>query len=411
LTLPDSFSEWRQKLRSVGAVPIIAVAGSRGKSTVIRVLDAIFQAADLRTATWTDMGVEIRGRRQRGELGPWSRALERLAESRLDVAIQELDWSTVRAVGLPKGVYPVLALTNVCVNNDQCMIHDEARRAMMALPSVLRAVHPDGVLVLNGEDYAVSGEEVHSPAPTILVAQSHENPLIRAQLQHNGTAAWVDHGEIVIGADDRPVSLCRADSLPIALGGEASFQLMNVMVAASAAYATGIAPSVIREALAGFTPNPMDLPGSFNLIEAGGVKVIVDRPDPSWFLRPVTRVVRDIPRHRLITVAGQFSSAPVSDVQEIGRLLGRVSSAIIVHSQESDMERSERLRQGVAMNDVPPVVIRTTTERRAVNRALRMARPGDALLILAEQAPAVLRAVMRAASNPDYGTDDGTPDS
>ncbi len=378
---------------------------------MIRVLDAIFQAADLRTATWTDMGVEIRGRRQRGELGPWSRALERLAESRLDVAMQELDWSTVRAVGLPRGVYPVLALTNVCVNNDQCMIHDEARRAMMALPSVLRAVHPDGVLVLNGEDYAVSGEEVHSPAPTILVAQSHENPLIRAQLRHDGTAVWIDDGDIVIGAGDHPVALCRADSLPISLGGEASFQLMNVMVAASAAYATGIPPAVIREALAGFMPNPMDLPGSFNLIEAGGVKIIVDRPDPSWFLRPVMRVVRDIPRHRLITVAGQFASAPVSDVQEIGRLVGRASSAIILHSQEADGERSERLRQGIAMNDVPPVVIRTTTERRAVNRALRKARPGDLLLILAEQAPAVLRSVMRAANNPEYGTEDPISDS
>jgi UDP-N-acetylmuramyl tripeptide synthase len=409
--LPDSFSEWRQKLRTGGAVPIIAVAGSRGKSTVIRVLDTIFRAADLRTATWTAMGVVSRGRRPRGELGPWSRAIERLAESRLDVAIQELDWSTVRAVGLPKGVYPVLAVTNVCVNNDQCMIHDEARRAMMALPSVLQAVHPSGALVLNGEDYAVSGEEVHSPAPTILVAQSHENPLIRAQLRHGGTAVWVENGEILIGATDRAVALCRVDSLPIALGGEATFQLTNVMVAASAANAIGIPPEVIRDALAGFMPNPMDLPGSFNLIEAGGVKVIVDRPDPSWFLRPVMRVVRDIPRHRLITVAGQFTSAPVSDLQEIGRLVGRVSSAIIVHNQESDGERAERLRQGIAMNDVPPVVIRTTTERRAVNRALRMARPGDALLILAEQAPAVLRSVMRAASNPDYGIEDPMPDS
>ncbi|HET8522320.1 MAG TPA: hypothetical protein VFL82_03745 [Thermomicrobiales bacterium] len=410
-TRPDSFSDWRQKLRDEGAVPIIAVAGSRGKSTVIRVLDAIFRAAELSTATWTDMGVEIRGRRQSGELGPWSRALERLAAGRLDVAIQELDWSTVRAVGLPRGIYPVLTVTNVCVNSDQCMIHDEARRAMLALPSVLRAVHPEGVLVLNGEDYAVSGEEGKFPAPAILVAQSHENPLIRGQLRHNGTAVWIENGVVELGGSDHQVALCRVDSLPIALGGEASFQLMNVMVAASAAYATGISPAVIRGALAGFMPNPTDLPGSFNLIDAAGVTVVVDRPDPSWFLRPVMRVVRDIPHHRLITVAGQFAAAPVSDVQEIGRLVGRASSAVILHSQESDGERSERLRQGIAMNDVPPVVIRTTTERRAMNRALSMARPGDAVLILAEQAPAVLRSVMRTANNPDYGTGDPTSDS
>ncbi len=77
---PASFAEWTERLAAHGVPPVVAIAGSRGKTTVARLLDAIFAVAGMRTALWTDAGVEVAGRRQRGELAPWSRALARLGE-------------------------------------------------------------------------------------------------------------------------------------------------------------------------------------------------------------------------------------------------------------------------------------------------------------------------------------------
>ncbi|HEU0164082.1 MAG TPA: hypothetical protein VFQ54_03500, partial [Thermomicrobiales bacterium] len=75
-----SFQKWQRDTLLSGLLPVIGVAGTSGKSTVVRLLDRIFRDAGLRTATWTNLGIEIRGRRQRGELSGWALALSRLAE-------------------------------------------------------------------------------------------------------------------------------------------------------------------------------------------------------------------------------------------------------------------------------------------------------------------------------------------
>lgn len=382
-------------------MPLIAVAGSRGKTTVVRLLDAIFGAAGLKTAVWTDSGVEIRGRRQRGELVPWSRAVVRLAADTLDVAIQELDWSTVHAVGLPSNAYPIVAVTNVCVNNDACLITTEARRAMQALPAVLRAVREDGVVVLNGEDYAVAGEELCCDATAILAGLTRETPLVRNHLRDGGLAAWLDGQQVLVS--DRRGLLLRYDSrrLDYALGGAAGFQVLNSMVAAAVALACGVPPSVIAAVVERFAPDPLLVSGSFNVFSRNGGTIIVDRPSPSWFLRPILRAIRDVAQARVIAVVGQGRPIPTSDLSEVGRLIGRTASALIVHSEDDDAERASALRQGIALCDLPPLIVHTPTERRALNRALRLMRPGDTVLVLADQPAHVLRALLRATDESD----------
>jgi cyanophycin synthetase len=396
VVVPSSFEAWRAKVRRNGSIPVIAVAGSRGKSTVVRALDAIFRASGLRTVTWTDSGIEIQGRRQRGELAPWSRAMARLTDGSLDVAIQELDWAMVHAVGLPKKVYPIAAITNICVNNDACLIQDEAKRALSALPSLLSAVHGDGALVLNGEDYAVSGEEISFDAPAILAGQSKETPLLRSHLRSGGTAIWVNGEGIAIGTLDDSATVCDQRALGYTLNGEAAFQTLNIMVAAAIARACGISTLKIGDALKTYEPNPMLSPGSFNVINLGGATAIVERPDPSWFLRPALRAVRDLPRNRLLTVAGKMDQINEADLTEVGRLLGRTSSVLVLHSGREQPERTALFRQGIALNDIPPVIVHTTTERRAVGRVLEMIRPGDAALFLADNALSVIRTLLKS---------------
>ncbi|MGH2534013.1 MAG: glutamate ligase domain-containing protein [Thermomicrobiales bacterium] len=296
----------------------------------------------------------------------------------------------------------------MCVNNEECLIHDEARRALRSLPSLLNAVHPTGVTVLNGEDYALAGEEVPFRSAAILVAPSPETPLVRDHLSNGGGAAWMNNGGIAFGHRDDYTHLCDPRGLQFTLNGEASFQVVNSMIAISVARAIGIPATAIDEAMTSLRLEAMELPGSFNVFHRNETVVVVDRPDPSWFLRPVLRAVRDVRRHRLLTVAGRMLDAPIDDLVEVGRLLGRASNAIILHSQEDEPVRAERFRQGMALNDVPPVFVHTTTERRAINRALKMAREGDAVLILADQPSAAVRQVQRATTDPfDDGAADG----
>src|SRR5690606_24101076 len=109
----NSFRSWQRDSVLNGSLPMIGIAGTRGKSTVLRLVEEMLVTMHLRRATWTDLGVQIQGRRQRGEIAGWRHALTRLSEGSIDVALQELDWATVNAAGLPAGTYPVLVLTGL----------------------------------------------------------------------------------------------------------------------------------------------------------------------------------------------------------------------------------------------------------------------------------------------------------
>lgn len=396
-TAPLSFAEWRTRLNNQGVPAVIAVGGSRGKTTIVRLLKAIFQEAGLRTALWTDQGVEVNGRRQRGELVPWSRSLERLRANELDIAIQELDWSLVHAVGLPERAYPVVVITNLCVNNDSCMIRTESLMAGRALRTLRAAARPDGVLVLSGEDFSVGDYVNDVDSAAILVGLSRDTPLVRNHIQAGGTAVWTKDQEIVVGTSESACNVGSIAELPFALHGSIGFQVHNALMATAIARSCGIPAETIASALARFQVSPSDMPGSFNVLPVGDAVVVVDQPAPSWFLRTTLRGIFHLrPGHRLITVVGKMENVPDEDLTETGRLLGRAGGALILHGTSDQPERSALLRQGIAANEVPPVVIHVGTERQAIARALSMLRPDDLAFVLADQPTSVLRALERA---------------
>ena len=76
---------------SPGALPIVAIGGRWGKTTVARLLEAMLRDTFPRLALWLDQGVLVNRRKLSGELIPWGDALRSLAAGDLDLAIQELD--------------------------------------------------------------------------------------------------------------------------------------------------------------------------------------------------------------------------------------------------------------------------------------------------------------------------------
>jgi len=69
-----------------------------------------------------------------------------------------------------------------------------------------------------------------------------------------------------------------------------------------------------------------------------------------------------------------------------------------LHGERLDPERAELLRQGIAANDVPPLVIHAAGERAAISALLRMLKPDDLAYILADRPLPVVRALQRAES-------------
>ena len=396
LRLPENVEAWFNQLRTRGVLPVIAIAGSRGKSTVVQMLDEILTEAGLRTATWTDAGVRVLGRKQRGELLPWTRALRQIASGTLDLAVQELDWDTVHAVGLPRGAYPIVGVTNLCANSDACLLRPETIRAARALQTIREAADPEAVFVLNGDDWVVSGGNVEHEPNTILATLSRDSPIVRSHLRRHGSAVWARGDQVVFGSDDdeHPVMVVsQGDFSPQGLLG---FQAINALVAIGLARAIGVGFAPISTALGSFTADPERLPGSFNFLSFAGATIVVDRPAAPWFLRHPLRAIGHLPSDRWVRVVGRLDGVADDDLAETGRLLGRGGGLVIIHDEVGGTERCDLFLHGIAANDFPPAVVQTKTETAALTAMLKVLRPEDAVYILADDPRSVLRRLKRA---------------
>src|SRR5680860_232917 len=291
LNKPESIREWRSASFERRALPIIMIAGSRGKTTVSRLVE-LMVGSQYRIATRTPNGVTIHGARQAGEIEPWGRVEAMLQAGQLDLAIWEVDWATAGTLQ-PTMKHSVLAITNVCANRDACMIYGDAKVALRSLPVLLGSLPEGGTLVLNGEDLAVSSRHEGHDSATVLAGIGIDAPIMESHWQGGGVCAWVESEHLCIGHNRGPVRLARTADLAFALGGIASFEVHNALMAASIGYSIGVRASAISAALRAFRSDVREMPGSFNLMYSSGVPTIVDRPAPSWFIRPIVRALRD----------------------------------------------------------------------------------------------------------------------
>lgn len=376
-----SFRSWQRDTGDEGLLPVVGISGTRGKSTVLRLVEAMLNAAHLRSATWTDLGVQVRGRRQRGELSGWTHALTRLSERSLDIALQELDWATVNAVGLPPNSYPVMALTGLRERTASPEHSHSLQSALRAAQRVVAAVPHNGFIVVNADDHYAVNAVADTDATVLQVALSHLSPSLQAHLDDGGSGVWVKHGSVMVGDSYRAMRLCRVRDIPLTMDGEASFNVTNALIAIGLACGIGIDLHCIARALRTFRAAWDILPASMNTYETEEWRAAIDQIGPPWVLRPVLRAVNPGGSRRQLSIIGDLRAIDAEDIQELGRLFGRSHGAILLHSDQ-DEELVDLFRQGLASNPYPPLFIRLPTERRAINRAFKALKSDDVLIIL-----------------------------
>ena len=387
-----SFIGWRGNLDREQIPPVVAIAGSRGKTSVLRASEALFTASHLRTASRSSRGVEIDGESQRGEISPWVRALTRLRTGGLDVAFQEIDWVTANATSISELAFPVLAVTNLCGNNDACLATPETMLARKSLARIKAGLPGNSLLVLNAHDFSLADGDGEVAPEHYLVGLTPDAPMLRRHLEKGGNACYVQDHTVIVAEQGQPIPVLATSGIPWFRDESIPFSVQNGLMAAAIAHACGLDIAAIRAGLGSYLPQASSMPGSFNVFDVGPATVVIDRPTPSWFLRTSIRGAAGLGDRRQIRVVGPMLSVPTSDMNEVGRLLGRQSGAILMHD-DWPYDRLGLFKLGVAMNDVPPVILHAVDERRAIIQGLEMLRADDMLLVFAENPAAAVRLV------------------
>jgi cyanophycin synthetase len=376
--------------KAIHDIPVALITGSNGKTTVVRLLSAMLSAAGRLPGFTTTDGVTI-GTSLIAE-GDWSGSSgARLVLRRPEVETAVLE--TARGGLLRRGLAVEHAAVAVVTNIADDHLGEFGINNLQELAEtkllVARAVGAEGRVVLNAEDAILVEAGRNLTSPITWFSLDPELPLVRDHLARGGRAALLTGDGLVLAAGRERTPIAEPGEVPIVLDGAARHNLANALAAIGAADGLGLPPETMRLALKEFGRRVADNPGRANVIEIGGVRIVVDYAHNPHGMAALTAMATQLPSVRRLVMLGQAGDRSDEAIRELAR------AALAIRPDRVVLKEMETYLRGRSPGEipalfadelrrlgVPPMAITSPgSELESTRDALAWARPGDLLVL------------------------------
>ena len=367
--LPDPATfEWE----AVGAVPTALVTGTNGKSTTVRILAGIAQAAGhtvgYSTTDAVTVGDEVV---ERGDFSGPLGARAVMRDGRVTLAVLETARGGLLRRGVPVPIVTAAALTNVAADHLGDYGIETVPDLAEAKLVVAKALGPGGTLVAAADEpaaaAAVDRQREALEGRGVRVAWTALDPESPRPLVASVVDGFISLRE---NGDWRPV--CAVDAVPASLGGAARHVVRNALTAAALAVALGIGDDAIRAGLEAFHSDADDNPGRANRFSVGGATVVVDYAHNAHGLRALADLAAHWPARRRLVMTGSAGDRSEADLAAIADVLARLGADRYVL-----VDLPGYLR-GRAEGEVPALFADLLTQRGVgADQCVRLATPVD----------------------------------
>jgi UDP-N-acetylmuramoyl-L-alanyl-D-glutamate--2,6-diaminopimelate ligase len=348
---------------------VVGVTGTNGKTTTTYLLDAILRRDARTTGIVGTIETRVGDRRiASSRTTPESRDLQELlatmAESGVDTVSMEVSSHAIDLHRVDAVRFAVAAFTNL--SQDHLDYHATLEEYFSVKARLIRAVPRERRVINVDDEYGRRLAEQVGADWTVGVS---DDAAVRAERIELGPVS--SRFRLVT-----PVGTIDVD-LPLA----GAFNVSNALVAAGCALSLGITLPVVARGLSGAP----QVPGRLERIDTGdrGFTVLVDYAHTPDGLSKAISAVRSVTTGRVITVFGCGGDRDPDKRPLMGRIAGELSDVVVL---TSDNPRSEdpvgiimQVRDGLSATSSEH---HTQIDRRAaIELAVRLASPGDAVLI------------------------------
>lgn len=237
-----------------GRIPIVGITGSRGKTTVARIVARLIHLSGRRVGLACSDGLFVGERRvEKRDGANWKSARKVLLNRAAEVAVIENGGRSIASEGLAYDRCQIGIVTNLAPAD--CLPEyfiEDAEQLYKVLRTQVDVVLRDGVAVLNASDPMVVEMVPLCDGEVVLFARDPEPAAIAGHRDAGGRAVVVRDGKVILAKGAEELPLTTVSAIPLTVGGTAEAQVDNVLAAVGAAWALGISPDLIRAGIETF---------------------------------------------------------------------------------------------------------------------------------------------------------------
>jgi cyanophycin synthetase len=374
-----------------GRIPIVAVTGTNGKTTTVRLIAHLLAASGLRTGMTNTDGVYVAGKQiDSGDCSGPRSARNVLSHPDVDAAVFETARGGVLREGLAYDRCQVAVVTNLGSGDHLGLNYITTVEDLAVLKRVIvQNVADNGYAVLNAADPIVANMAANCPAPVIFFAADAHHPVMAAHRAQGKRCVYVDGVNLIAAEGKTRHSIALAD-IPITRNGSIGFQVENVMASVAAAWAVGIDWDVIRSGLTSFANENDNAPGRFNMFDYRGATVIADYGHNPDAILALVKAIETMPAKRRSVVISGAGDRRDQDIRQQTEILGEAFDDVVLYQDQCQRGRADGevialLRAGLQSASKTQRIDEITGEFIAIDLAMDRLGEGDLCLILIDQ--------------------------
>jgi cyanophycin synthetase len=371
---------------SNGRIPTIAVTGTNGKTTTTLLIAHTVRMAGKVTGVTTTEGVFIDGKQiARGDCtGYWS-ARTVLGSPDVEFAVLETARGGILKRGLAFDRCDVGVVLNIAADHlgldGVDTVEDLAQVKAVIAQSASKAA------VLNAEDplCVAMARRVKPETEVVYFSMDPENPVFLQHLEEGGRGVYLQDNAVVVADGNLHQELVRVESMPVAFGGRARFNIANSLAAAAALMASGFSNLQIATGLCTFVSNGRTNPLRTNMFDIRGVTVIVDYAHNPAAYKAMAEMARALLPGQLVGIVTAPGDRRDEDLLDVGRVCGeRFDELVVYESQSRGREVGEAvdliLQGAEEAAGISDTLHRVIEVGEAIRHGLSLCRPGDVLV-------------------------------
>ena len=374
-----------------GRIPLVAVAGTNGKTTTVRLISHILGCQGLRVGMTNSDGVYIQGKRiDTGDCSGPKSARNVLLHPDVDAAVFETARGGVLREGLAFDRCNVAVVTNIGMGDHLGLNYISTVEDLSVVKRVVvQNVALSGVAVLNAADPMSAAMADICPGSVTFFAQDRSHPVMAAHRAQGKRVVYVE-GNQVVACENKFEQRVDLSHIPITRNGVIGFQIENAMASIAAVWALGVDWDTIRRGLASFVNDAATAPGRFNFFDYRGASVIADYGHNPDAILALISAVQSMPAKKRMVVISGAGDRRDEDIRLQTEILGDVFDEVILYQDQCQRGRADGevlslLRAGLINAKRAKITDEINGEFLAIDTALARLMPGDLCLILIDQ--------------------------